>query len=188
MGLDMYASRRIYVKNWDHQTDEERYLVRVTQDGKPVPGIQSDRITYVEEELMYWRKANHIHAWFVDNVQDEEDDCRDYQVTPEKLRELLNACNSVIEASELVDGTIINGTEYSKENPNGKALTEPGKVIKDSTVAEVMLPTRSGFFFGSEEYDECYLEDVVATRDWLMRTLADGADGVPGDIFYRSSW
>lgn len=27
------------------------------------------------KEIGYWRKANHIHKWFVDCVQDGEDDC-----------------------------------------------------------------------------------------------------------------
>ena len=51
-----------------------------------------------------------------------------------------------------------------------------------------MLPTRSGFFFGCEEYDENYLDGVVETRDWILRMLADHEAGVPGRIFYQSSW
>ena len=30
MGLDMYLEKRTYVKNWDHQTPEERHTVTVT--------------------------------------------------------------------------------------------------------------------------------------------------------------
>ena len=32
---------------------------------------------------------------------------------------------------------------------------------KDTELAEELLPTRSGFFFGSTEYDEWYFEDMV---------------------------
>lgn len=80
MGLDMYASRKHYVKNWDFEQHVERYAVNATLGGKPIPNLDPERITYIEEEIMVWRKANHIHAWFVDHVQDGRDDCRAYYV------------------------------------------------------------------------------------------------------------
>ena len=188
MGLDMYAARRLYVKQWDHQSADERYTVQIAQGGKPVPGIQSDRISNIEEELMYWRKANHIHAWFVDNVQDGMDDCKDHYLSEDNLRELLSVCEKVVKASNLVDGLVYDGTVYDKEHPDGLVRRIPGKVIEDSTVARNLLPTRSGFFFGSEEYDEDYLDEVARTHEWAVRTLAEIADGTPGHIFYSSSW
>ena len=69
MGLDMYAARRVYVKQWDHQSPDERYAVQIACGGRPVPGIQAGRISVIEEEVMEWRKANHIHGWFVANIQ-----------------------------------------------------------------------------------------------------------------------
>ena len=184
----MYAARRIYVKQWDHQSIQERYSVQLTRGGKPVQGIKSEDISYIDEEVMYWRKANHIHQWFVDNVQDGEDDCGSYDVSPEHMRQLLDLCNQVLEASELVSGSVYTGTVYNKDNPNGIAQRETGKVIKDSTVAQELLPRQAGFFFGGEEYDEWYLEDVTQTRDWLVRMIADHEAGVPGHIIYHSSW
>ena len=188
MGLDMYAARRTYVKQWDYQQPEERYAVNVTQGGEPATAIRPERIGYVEEEVMYWRKANHIHNWFVENVQDGIDNCATYYVSPDQLRELLDACERVIEASELVDGEVYMGTVYDQANPNGKALTEAGKVIKDPTVAKALLPTKSGFFFGSEQYDQFYLASVVETRDWLVRTIEELGDGARASIVYHSSW
>ena len=44
----------------------------------------------------YWRKANQIHAWFVDNVQNGEDDCGEYYVSHEKLKELLDLVNEAL--------------------------------------------------------------------------------------------
>lgn len=51
----------------------------------------------IMEEVGYWRKANAIHKWFVDNVQDGIDDC-DYhrEVTKEDLEELRDICHEVL--------------------------------------------------------------------------------------------
>lgn len=187
MGLDMFAYRKAYVKPWDHQSADERYSVQIARGGKPVPGIQSDRISRIEEEVMYWRKANHIHAWFVDNVQDGIDNCADYYVGSEQLRKLLAICEKVIAASKLVDGQICESYTHNSKGERVNHMVA-GKVIEDATVANELLPTREGFFFGGNEYNEYYLEDVIDTRDWIVRMLADEAAGVPGDIFYSSSW
>lgn len=188
MGLDMYAARRLYVKQWGQQKPEEKYSVQITKGGKRVRGIQSERIAYIEEELMYWRKANHIHSWFVENVQNGNDDCKSYYVSENKLNELLLACMEVLKASELVDGGTDKATVYGKVAPMDEAMLEPIKVIKDATVAKKLLPTKKGFFFGSYEYDEDYIQDVKDTHEWLFNTLTDMRNGVPGDIYYRSSW
>ena len=184
----MYAARRVYVKQWDHDKPEDRYTVQITKGGKPVPGIQSNRISSIEEDVMYWRKANHIHKWFVDNVSDGCDDCEGHFVDMDKLRELLTVCEKVIKASKLVEGTVYAGTVYSQENPKGLVQRTAGKVIEDATVAEKLLPTTDGFFFGTKEYNEYYLKDVKDTRDWVARMLEDHKNGVPGDIYYSASW
>ena len=44
----------------------------------------------------YWRKANQIHAWFVDNVQQGNDNCGEYYVSHEKLKELLDLVNEAL--------------------------------------------------------------------------------------------
>ncbi|MBV9669754.1 MAG: hypothetical protein JOZ43_02260 [Acidobacteriales bacterium] len=137
---------------------------------------------------MTWRKANHIHAWFVDNVQYGKDDCGLYEVGWDQLRDLLSLCRKVIKASKLVDGSVLVATVYNKENPEGIPQREPGKVIENAAVAEKLLPTREGFFFGTTEYDEGYLTDVIETRDWIERMLHDRENGVPGYIYYSSSW
>lgn len=186
----MYATRRNYVKQWDFQKPEERYSVVVRKGRKPDPHIKPERISYVEEEVMYWRKANHIHQWFVDNVQEGNDDCGYYYVSPDNLRTLLAVCNEVIMKSELVDGRVHNGTVYSKDHPQGEAQLEPGLIIKNDTTAKELLPVSEGFFFGSYDYNEWYLNDVIDTRDWIagmVEELKSNPAALDG-IFYHSSW
>lgn len=50
----------------------------------------------VDVTCAYWRKANQIHAWFVDNVQQGNDDCGEYYVSHEKLKELLDLVNKAL--------------------------------------------------------------------------------------------
>ena len=188
MGLDMYAHRRLYTKQWKHQKDDERYTVEVARAGKPVAGFQPERISGVEAEVMYWRKANQIHGWMVKHVQNKQDDCKQYHVDFETLSYLLEDCKKVIESSKLVDGMITNGETYNSKTRTWEPRCEPGRVIEDSTVAQAVLPTTQGFFFGHYEYDEDYLGDVIATHNWLERMIHDYNKGVPGDIYYSSSW
>jgi hypothetical protein len=187
MGLDMSAVRRVSTMVWD-LTNDKQDLVEIEPDGTRVFGVASDRILEIEESVMDWRKANHIHAWFVKNVQDGTDDCKSYHVSWTKLRELLAVCRRVLKASVLVDGEAYAGTVYDSDHPNGLVKREAGRVIKDDTVARELLPRAEGFFFGNQEYDEDYLEDVKATHDWIVRMLADYKNGEPGQIYYSSSW
>lgn len=74
------------------------------------------------EELIYWRKANAIHRWFVINVQDYNDDCEIYLVSKEKLEELLYTCKEVLndytKARELLptqEGFFFGSTLYDDD-------------------------------------------------------------------------
>tara|TARA_R100000278_G_scaffold110920_1_gene88296 strand:- start:582 stop:1043 length:462 start_codon:yes stop_codon:yes gene_type:complete len=96
MGLDMYLTKETYVKRWEHQTDADLHEVSVKKGGEAHPTIQTNRISGVVEEVMYWRKANAIHGWFVDNCQDGIDDCQRTHVSVEQLKELRDLCQRVI--------------------------------------------------------------------------------------------
>lgn len=55
-------------------------------------------------------------------------------------------------------------------------------------LAAELLPTGSGFFFGSTDYDEYYFEEVSQTAKRLAE-LAGLPDGMNGfDFYYNSSW
>ena len=42
MGLDMYLSKKTYVKQWSHNKPEEQFEVTVKKGDEPYEGIQSD--------------------------------------------------------------------------------------------------------------------------------------------------
>lgn len=41
------------------------------------------------------------------------------------------------------------------------------KVLEDHSLAEELLPTRSGFFYGHTEYDEWYFKDLQDAKEKL---------------------
>lgn len=140
----------------------------------------------IMEEVGYWRKANHIHSWFVENIQDGADDCKYHrEVTKEDLEELLDVCEAVLKSCELVEGEINNG--YHSENGKMVPTIEDGKYVKDPSVACRLLPTANGFFFGGTDYDEYYVRDIEETIDIITKVL-ETTDFEKEMIYYVSSW
>ena len=137
------------------------------------------------QNIGYWRKSNQIHNWFVKNVQGGKDDCEIYVVTIEQLQKLKDACTDVLSHCTLEKGTVTNGYQYD-EKGNAIPLEEDGLVIKDSDYAKKVLPSTSGFFFGSTDYDQWYFEDVKYTAKLLEEIL--NADDGTYHYFYRASW
>lgn len=189
MGLDMYLTRRTFVGNEYRKPEERVGLVVPAGLWEPYQGwaraIRPERISYIIEQVGYWRKANAIHAWFVREVQDGEDDCREYPVSGEKLRELLRVVEEVLGGSSLVDGEIING--YSYQDGKRQPILELGKVIRDPARAAALLPTQSGFFFGGTDYDQYYVQDLEETKEMLEGVLAEDPKG-DGEYYYHTSW
>lgn len=185
MGLDMYLSARLTTYRSFGKPDSEfrQTLVKAADELGLVGGADNIDTIEISREVGYWRKANQIHAWFVANVQEGEDNCRSYSVSREQLQELRDLCQRVLDGSELIDGSVTNGWTY--ENGVKKPIVESGKVIRNATLAQQLLPAQSGFFFGSTDYDEWYYEQLQATVEILDRCLA-----LPEQFSfeYQSSW
>jgi hypothetical protein len=113
MGLDMYLHAKKYVEKVNWQTlqdnDELSYnspeaVFPLWNDIVETAGL-SDVATdiygvHVEVTCAYWRKSNQIHKWFVDNVQGGEDNCGEYYVSHEKLKELRETCRQALFAKD----------------------------------------------------------------------------------------
>lgn len=59
------------------------------------------------------------------------------------------------------------------------------QVIAQPSEADKLLPTRSGFFFGSTEYDENYFDDLKETVAICQRALKLTENW---EVYYQSSW
>lgn len=114
---------------------------------------KKNRKTNKTEELIYWRKVNQIHAWFVDMFMDGQDNCQIVYIGWGVLQDLKDTCKQILE---------------------------------DHSLAEELLPTRGGFFFGSTEYNEGYFEDLAET---VAKIEAISLDDISDcDLFYNASW
>lgn len=91
MGLDMYLRAQKYVSGWAHQEDISEFntLRSMYPQVEIDEGSPSVELSFV---VGYWRKANAVHNWFVQNVQKGEDDCRPYYVEAQDLIKLREAC------------------------------------------------------------------------------------------------
>jgi hypothetical protein len=119
-------------------------------------------------------------------MQDGIDDC-DYhhEVTEDKLEDLLKTCYAVLESIELVDGKLNCGKQY--KDGEWETVWRDGKVIEDYSVAEKLLPTTCGFFFGGTDYNEWYVEEIKDTIEIVEKVL-ETTDFDKEMIYYVSSW
>lgn len=156
MGLDMYLSARQYLTGyeWDKTAEPEKLNNILGTLDFTISELESPRVS-VELPVGYWRKANQIHNWFVTNVQNGEDDCRNYEVDKSQLLELRDLCDNVL------------------DNPEK---------------AGELLPTSSGFFFGTTDYDDYYFEDLRYTSRLISKLVEDRRLGVNTYFVYTSSW
>ena len=174
MGLDMYLYEKEYISPY---TDEEKF-------NKISSAVGTPKIKYLVYEVGYWRKANHIHSWFVENVQNGVDDCGTYAVSSGDLLHLRDACQRVLDSSRLKPAKVLNGHTISggKSTPN----MVDGLLMEDTSLAEELLPRERGFFFGGYEYDSWYIEDLKDTIKIVDEAIDQHASYQ--NFEYQSSW
>ena len=164
MGLDMYLEirRDEYVSNYSKSKTLKKDYPKFLKDNfSNLPELDSvSRKTYYE--VGYWRKANAIHNWFVENCGHGEDNCQQMEVSVEKLETLLDLCK---------------------------------QVSKDHSLAEALLPTQPGFFFGSLEYDDWYFKQIDYTIKAIepviefLKNIKDKQKASDWwDVVYQASW
>lgn len=160
MGLDMYlyadkyVSRKDYNKqvgDYDYATNEAFQTIVDALGAQDLIDEEWSGMT-VSLPIGYWRKANQIHAWIVDNCANGIDECQRIYISKDKAQELVDICKAV---------------------------------IKNPSRANELLAPRSGFFFGSTDIDEWYLNDLKRTIDIFTKALkSPDIDGVT----YQASW
>ena len=163
MGLDMYLEVRksVRTKDWVNENGEFRTVPipegMAILETAGLANLVSQEDSYglsVSATAIYWRKANAIHQWFVDNCGKGIDECQPIYVSRQDLEDL----------RDLVKDVLIHREK-----------------------APIALPTASGFFFGSTDYDEWYWEDLERTAKELDNLLTQTFEQ-PVDFIYQASW
>ena len=140
------------------------------------------------EQVAYWRKANAINKWFADHCADGElENCQDYPVTKEQLIELRDTCNRILSNAKIGIGKVKNGEVYNREIGKFVPCYETGEVIENPELAQELLPTESGFFYGQTDYNQWYLKDLRETVEQIDEILKT-VDFDEYDIVYHAWW
>ena len=161
MGLDMYLYRREYISGWDWNDNPKE--MKMYSDILEYTGAErcvGSPHAQVEICVAYWRKANAIHGYFVKEHGGGVDECQSIYVTKEDLMNLRLACNNVLMA--------------------------PAGVKMEDVASDYNLSPTPGFFFGSYEMDDWYMEDLRLTMKQIDIVLA--TSGEYSDFIYRASW
>ena len=169
MGLDQYLIiRKNEFRSKYHKDEESDLELEYPKDiTRFIPNLTDLSISRkTDYEVGYWRKANHIHNWFIQNCAYKDecgnpiDDCRPIEITVDKLEKLLDTCK---------------------------------KVLADHSLAETLLPTADGFFFGSVDYDEDYFREIERTVEIIEPVLKFAKHKLEikdyiWEVYYRASW
>ena len=116
---------------------------------------------YYAEEDAYFRKVNFIYHYFQPKLVDE---CA--FVTKADLEDIIERCDKILK------GLKFKGEEIPYEKID---------------LAKELLPTQSGFFFGSTDYDRWYFADVKDARH-QMKKLLRGFNEDTDVIYVVMSW
>lgn len=154
MGLDMYLSLEK-----SEASDEA-----IATEGKI---IKTAGKCWVNKSwcVGYWRKANQVHKWFVDNVGDGVDECQKMYCSLDDIKTLHKICIDIISEPSIAEAR-----------------------------AKELLPTSEGFFFGPTEYGEWYWDDIKNTIEIteavieFLEAEEKKEDGARWGIIYQASW
>lgn len=114
MVLDIYLIQKYYIgANYEHR--KITGSIDLSERGKKL-SIDFKKVRYIDCEVIHMESALMIHDWFVEQIQDGEDDCKQYYVDREKIKELLDICNRVIENRDLADELLPTRKAFYYEN------------------------------------------------------------------------
>ena len=169
MGLDMYLEIRKneYCSEY-HQSKGSDLTLEYPKDITefiPTPtDLKVSRQT--NYEVCYWRKANHIQNWYIKNCTERDE------------------CDNPIDDCRPIEITV---------DKLEKLLDDCKKILADHSLANSLLPTQSGFFFGSTEYDEYYFGEIERTIEIIEPVLKFAKHKLEikdydWEVYYQASW
>lgn len=129
----------------------------------------------------YWRKANAIHAYFVDKFANGKDECQDIAVSKSKFKKFiadLEDTKKVLDESKRFYFDADNKLLESEEGSSYYRI--------DCDVEKLKVAPRGGFFFGPTEIGDWYYTDITETLDYFKEFLEEWKKGEV--VWYSASW
>lgn len=91
---------------------------------------------------------------------------------------------------------VVKGQKWGKDDEVMYSYNyqKRGKVVDNYELCEEELPTEEGFFFGSTDYDEWYLEDIDSTIEQLKKVVAEHKELIKAGVaeydidYYYRAW
>lgn len=112
MGLDMNLVAKRYLSEYNPGDAELRQGIMDLNFG--VGYLEPTEVSF---RVMYWRKANAIHRWFVNNIQVGVDNCAEYYVSKEDLIALRDICVEVLADNTKAETLLPTQTGFFFGNP-----------------------------------------------------------------------
>lgn len=182
MGLDMYLVRVRKVKLDKTEFDAEETKEIMAYDSKYVvffgdaPEFMKNIVTEVVlTDIPYFRSGRR-------NVQITEGN---YEAAYwRKANQIRNWFVKHLDGFDYSD----NGEYYTvTEGILEELIDDCNKVLENHDLAEEILPTSSGFFFGSYDYDDWYFSQLESTVKQLTEVIAT-TDWNSEVVVYTESW
>lgn len=144
------------------------YKPYFTKKSMYAEGIGTQECYSIFEQLARLVKTNQIFNWFIKNIMNNYPTKRYYKIAKEHLEELLECCLKV---------------------KNRFTLTSDNTYNVDENVAKELLPLleNPGYFFGTNEYDEAYAEQIIKTID-IINNILETTDFEKQTIYFNAIW
>ena len=149
MGLDQYLTAKKYIAKWSYGDGyKDRWVTQEFQDALPMDAPDITQYSQfagisIEYPVGYWRKANAIHNFFVQEVGGGVDECQEMWIDRDVLVDLRERCSWVLQAEDM-----------------------------EEMAKEMGLETVDGFFFGDTSYGDWYKEDLKLTVEICDHVLS----------------
>jgi hypothetical protein len=165
MGLDMhlYSYPKIEGMNLAEIRSADIHLGELEKEKGIIYGKVKDHIKHFEEldfirrslrtEIATWRKANQIHHWFVETVQNGKDDMCSYEVSKDNLQELYNVCKNVLS---------------NRNSPHLELPTRPGPFFGSTSYDD--------FYYWEVDRTKAILEDLLKNFNFETHNMLYCAD------------
>lgn len=190
MGLDQYLYKRTSLNVSDFFKPEQRHEVLIMQNGVETNIIQKDRISSITELVFTWRKFNALEGYMMKyHNESVEIGQKNIYLYKEDFVRLLDVAKKVEESLAKSTKKVIQ-EEVGWSKQKGK-LYEDVEVYNDIDVVKELFPPEEGFFFGSNEIDDYYRENVQGLIQEIQSVLDEMKKDEENKLWttwYYTSW